>query len=257
MIKFILICFFLIPSFSVATGLTFSKRYDEKKTNRFGLAVGIAAHNVSDKSKLLPKDVYGFGLQQLSAKMFNSKQLIPGFEILSSISMGAASYGKLFSNSSLNNELSGFLLDSELGLRYLYQVNDKFDVGGQFLAGYGFIFAYKLMEEAIGTMGPGWPAHFQVGPAGRMNFDENLNLYFSMLYTLRGIGSSSKSLLYRDNIIGGLNKHGLELPIGVSWVFNNNISVFTETNIALRDLSAHNLGFLAGLNIGFIIDYKR
>jgi hypothetical protein len=248
---------FLIPSLIFASGLTVSERYIEKNNNRIVLGAGIGIHNVASKLQNLPKETYGLGLQHISGSILHAWQPVTGFEVLSSIDVGGASYGKFLTKSASEAQLSGFNIDSQIGFRYLHFIYDNFDFGGQFFAGYGVNFAEATIH-ALDALDYAWPLHFRVGPAGRLIFSNGLTWYFALHYTLSGIGkSSSATRNLEKTLIGGVNKHGLELPIGITWILNDNFSLFTEGNFEFRDFSAKSLGFLATLEVGCSIDFIR
>lgn len=252
--KFFVHALLLFSPLALAQGITHSQRYDEGTKFRYALSFGAGAHNVDSKAQILAKDTYGFGLHYLVGNILATRQaFVPGFEFIIGITVGGASYGKFLSESAAKQQLDGFMLDSQFGLRYLHTLADNFDLGGMFTVGYGAIFAPGVKIENFGLL---YPLHFRIGPSGRLVFRENLDLYFSLLYNLSALGSTSSLAKHLENtIIGGTNKSGLELPIGFSWGINKHVGLFAEGNVALRDFQAKSLGLTTSIDAGLFFTF--
>jgi hypothetical protein len=252
--KFLFVCLMLIVTDTFALSMT--KRFDLNNKKRFALATSLGTHIVSDSTNHLPQDFYGFGLKHLGGTLFQSLQPVAGLEILSSVRVAYGSYGKLFSALAKDSGHNGLLLDPTIGIRYLHQLNDIFDLGGQFFAGYGFTFA-KALKPALQSLGLAWPLHLHVGPLVRLTLSDTITFYSAFMYKISGLGSETpQNQIFKTTIIGGVNKHGLELPLGFVYSFNETASFFTELNCGMNDLTAKNLAFTATLDIGVSLDHN-
>lgn len=254
-----------------AQGLTVSERFEANNNNRAVFGFGFGAHNVRAENPLTPSDINGFGLENLSGRFLNAFQPLNGTELLLGMNLGGMSFGKLFSESAKQNKLSGFYYDFQIGFRYLHPVSDAIDIGGQVFVGY-LINLSDIGRSLISDLYDfGWPLHLRVGPAGRVTFDNDLTWYFSLNYTLdrfsKPSSSSANDFNFRPTVLavanidkgifGGTYRHGIELPTGITWALNHKFSLFAEANIHLQDFSAKGLGLLAGLDIGFSIDFFK
>jgi len=247
----------LFVSLAFADGLTVSERFAANNNLRIVLGFGTGLHHtpafaMTPGPYILPSYDAGFGLHHLAGRILLSAPFADGFEILSSINVGGGSYIRYLTKSSSDFGMDALLLDSQIGFRYLHTLKSNFDIGGQFWIGYG-----GLLIEGLSELGEAWPLHLRVGPAGRLILSENTTLYFALHYTFKNPGQSTPDteLFFEDTVIGGFNKHGLELPLGVCWALSDNLSFFSEIGIELQDFRAQNLGFLVSFSMGLLFDF--
>lgn len=138
---FLVVFLLLFVSVVHADLLSVSKKFSEYNRQRTSLGFDLGTHIVP--KSLASANTDGFGLQRLGGQIHSSQELVKGFEVLSSIVVGGASYGKMLSDDETTKSMSGLYLGSEIGFRYLYEVNDAFDVGGMIAVNYDTIMGFR------------------------------------------------------------------------------------------------------------------
>lgn len=244
----------LINGTSHSHGLATSKRFKKSKSSRFSTALTLGTHIVADDAGGLGPYFYGFGLERMVGQLNFAKQFRTGLDFVTNFTVGGGSYGKLFQTEEKSKDYTGLNMDLEFGLRYLYRVNDLFDIGGVAMVGAGTIYgeAFKTPKTTAGIL---WPLHLKAGPAARFEFIDKITLYANVHYTLKNFGKPTASKTLAATPYGGVMKHGIEIPIGVIYDLNEAFGLFGEVNLALNDFNHQNLGFAALVSFGFTFDY--
>ena len=212
------------------------------------LGLGLGVHDVAENKRAFPVDVYGFGLSHLVGEVGFTRVLSQRWDISGDIAIGGMSYGKLFNREADKQGLSGFHLGTNLLFRYLYPLSQNWGLGGQVGIGYEINNADKRLIDIIGLTRP---LRVRTGLAVRYTPIDSLNIYGSILYTLKNIGRcNDKTDALAKTIFAGSNAHGLEIPVGVHWQMKKHFGLFTEFTSTLTDFRAKNAGFKESFFLG-------
>ena len=124
---------------------------------------------------------------------------------------------------------SAMHMDVELMARFMPELAERFNLGGQLVVGYGTFLSgkddFKKAREAVafGDM------EVKVGPAMSFGFSDMVSMYFTPAYKLSDIrfGIKEEAKKPMENVT---NLSGVELPLGFWFAIADNMGIFLEAN---------------------------
>lgn len=120
-------------------------------------------------------------------------------------------------------------MDVELMARFMPELAERFNLGGQLVVGYGTFLTGKDNFKKVREQYSFGDMEVKVGPAMSFGFSDMVSMYFTPAYKLSdirfGIKEEAKKAFENET-----NLSGVELPLGFWFAVADNMGIFLEAN---------------------------